>query len=99
ERTLPRLVEQLLLEIGGNFHGVHAKVAFVVELHGRVPRRFGGLLVGSEERILERLDQRVTVDALLTLDRADRFDDLSRHRLPTLPRSSCPARSRRTGWS
>src|SRR5207237_6270148 len=50
------------------------------ELDGRVPGRARGLLVGGEERVLERLDQHVFLDALLALDRADGFDDLSAHR-------------------
>src|SRR5262249_39743037 len=51
----------------------------VVEFDGGVPRRARSLLVGGEERVLERSDQRVAVDSLLALDRANRFDDLSRH--------------------
>ena len=81
ERALARLLEQPLLEVRRDLDRVDAEVALVVELDGRVPRRARCLLVRGEERVLERLDERVAVDALLALDRADRFDDLSRHRL------------------
>src|SRR5262249_11277557 len=68
----------------------------VVHLDRRVTRRAGGLLVGSEERILERGDERALLDSLVALDLADRLDDLLAH--VTLPRrSDSPARSRRTG--
>ena len=80
ERALARLFEQALLEIRRDLDRVDAEIAVVVQLDGCVPRRAGCLLVRSEERVLERLDERVAVDALLALDRADRFDDLSRHR-------------------
>ena len=55
-----------------------AEVARVlVELDGRVARRAGRLLVRGEQCVLERLDERAALDALLALDRLDAFDDLS----------------------
>ena len=74
----------------GQLDREHAEVAGVrVELDGRVARGAGRLLVGGEERVLERLDQRVLLDPLLALDRLDRLDDLSAH-LTTLRRSRLP---------
>ena len=51
----------------------------LVELHGGVARGAGGLLVGGKQRVFERFDERVALDALLALDGLDAFDDLSRH--------------------
>ena len=47
-----------------------------------MPRGSGRLLVGGQEGVLERLDQRVALDSLLTLDRAQALDDLSAHLSP-----------------
>ena len=50
------------------------------------------LLVRGEQRVLERLDERAALDALLALDRLDAFDDLSGHFVVTssirLPRTT-----------
>src|SRR5579859_5752451 len=80
-RALAGLFEQLFLEVLRKLDREDAEVAgLVVELDGGVPGGARRLLVGGEERVLERLDQRVFLDALLALDRADGFDDLSAHR-------------------
>ena len=55
------------------------KSPFVVELDGGVPGRARRLLVGGEQRVLERRDQRALLDALLALDLADGLDDLLAH--------------------
>ena len=85
------------LEVRRKLDREDAEVAgVVVELDRRVPRRARGLLVRGEERVLERLDQRALLDALLALDGVDAFDDLSV--IVSSPRrSGSPARSRRTG--
>src|SRR5436853_608872 len=97
ERALARLVEEALLDVGGQLDRVNAELAVVrIELDGRVSRRAGRLLVGGQQRVLERVDEGVLLDPLLALDRLDRFDDLSAH-VATPRRSRCPARPRRTG--
>ena len=52
----------------------------------------GRLLVRGEQRVLERLDERAALDALLALDCLDAFDDLSGHFVVTssirLPRTT-----------
>ena len=47
---------------------VDAELALLVELDGRVAGRARGLLVRREQRVLERVDERVLLDALLALD-------------------------------
>ena len=79
ERALARLVEQPLLEVRGQLDREDAEVALVVELDGRVAGRARRLLVGGEQRVLERRDERALLDALLALDLADRLDDLLAH--------------------
>ena len=71
------------------------KSPLVVELDLRVARCAGGLLVGGEQGVLERVDEGVFLDPLLALDLPDCFQNLSAH-LVTLRRSDCRARSRRT---
>src|SRR5207302_1505665 len=66
-----------------------------VHLDGRVARRARRLLVGREQRVLERGDERTFLDALVALDLADRLDDLLAHLTPSR-RSGSPARSTRT---
>ena len=97
ERALARLVEQAHLEVLGQLDREHAEVARVVELDGGVPRRARRLLVGREQRVLERGDERARLDPLLALDLANGLNDLLGHLAPTLRRSDSPARSRRTG--
>ena len=58
ERALARLVEQARLEVLGQLDREHAEVARVVELDRRVARRARCLLVGGEQRVLERGDER-----------------------------------------
>src|SRR5205085_183431 len=97
ELALAGLVEQTLLDVGRQLDREDAKVTgAVVHLDGRVTRRARRLLVGREERILERGDERALFDSLVALDLADGLDDLLSH--VTLPRrSDWPARCRRTG--
>jgi hypothetical protein len=79
--VLACFIEQAHFEIRRDLHRVDAEVALVVEFDRRVPRCSGRLLVGGEKRVLERLDQRVPVDPLLTLDGANSLDDLPGHLL------------------
>ena len=74
---------------------IDAEVAAVVHLDGRVTRGTRRLLVGREQRVLERGDERALLDPLLALDLANGFDDLLAHG-STSRRSDCPARSTRT---
>ena len=72
----------------------------VVHLDGRVPRGTRRLLVGGEQGVLERGDERALFDALVALDLANRLDDLLAHSAPTpLRRSGSPARSASYGIS
>src|SRR5690606_10841050 len=50
--------------------------------------RAGALLIGREERIGERVHQRVRGDALLLAKRPDRLDDLLAHPVASVPVSS-----------
>jgi hypothetical protein len=79
ECALARLVEQALLEVGGQLDREHAEVPVLVELDRRMPRGAGRLLVRREERILQRRDERALLDSLLTLDLANGFNDLLAH--------------------
>ena len=72
DRVLAGLVEQALLEVGGELDREDAEVARVVELDDGVAGRARGLLVGREQRVLERVDERARLDALLALDLAYR---------------------------
>ena len=90
DRALAGLLDQPLLDVGGQLDRVDAEVALVVELDRRVARRARGLLVRGQERVLERVDQGLAVDPLLLLDDANRLDDLSGHLAPSsirLPRT------------
>src|SRR5207247_4964053 len=70
ERPLARLVEQALLDVGGQLDREHAELAVVgIELDGRVARRAGRLLVRGQERVLERVDEGGLLDRLLSLAR------------------------------
>ena len=62
----------------------------VVHLDGRVTRRARRLLVGGEERILERGDERALLDSLVALDLADGLDDLLAHVTLPLVDQICP---------
>src|SRR5579884_4005073 len=98
ERALARLLEEALLELARQLDRVDAEVARLVELDGGVAGRARRLLVGGEQRVLERGHERPGLDPLLALDLADGVDDLLCHlRFPTLRRSGWPARSPRTG--
>ena len=80
DRALARLVEQALLDVRRQLDRPDAEVAaHAVELHLRVPCRAGRLLVGGEQGVLERADERLVLDALLLLDLPDRFQDLPAH--------------------
>ena len=79
ELALARVVEQALLDVGGQLDREHAEVALVVHLDGRVAGRTRRLLVRGEQRVLERGDERALLDSLVALDLANRFDDLLAH--------------------
>ena len=83
---LARLVEQALLEVGGDLDREDAELALFVELHDRVARGARRLLVRGEQGILERADQLILLDAFLPLERANVLDDLDAH-LSTYPLS------------
>jgi hypothetical protein len=97
ELPLASLVDEALLDVGRQLDREDAEIAgVVVHLDGRVARRARRLLVGREERVLERGDKCALFDSLVALDLADGLDDLLAH--VTLPHGSgSPARSRRTG--
>ena len=79
DRLLARLLEQALLQIARDVEREDPEFALVVEFHRRVARGARRLLVGGEESVLERGDQRPRLDALLLLDRANPLDDLLAH--------------------
>src|SRR6185503_3129548 len=83
DRPLAGLVDQALLDVRGQLDRIDAEVALVVELDRRVARGARSLLVCSQERVLERVDQGLAVDALLLLDDANRLDDLFGHLTPS----------------
>src|SRR5207247_9245239 len=93
EHALAGLLEQALLDVGRQLDREDAEVAFLlVELDHGVAGRAGRLLVGGEQRILQRGDQRVAFDSSVTLELVDELDDLSAHRSPSsirLPRTIC----------
>ena len=83
-RLLLDLVEQLLLEVGRQDQLVDAEVAAdAVDLDARVLGRLGRLLVGREERVLQRRHQAIGGDPLLALEDADGLDDLLGHPSPS----------------
>ena len=57
ELALTCLLDQPLLHVGRELDREDAEVSLVVELDRRVARRGGNLLVGGEERVLERIDE------------------------------------------
>src|SRR6266536_2005297 len=97
ELALAGVVEEALLDLDGQFDREDAEVAAVVHLDGGVPGGARSLLVGGEQRVLERRDERSLLDALVALDLANSFDDLLAHLTPSR-RSGCPARSTRTEY-
>src|SRR5436190_2535730 len=97
ELALAGVVEEALLDLRSQLDREDAEVAAVVHLHGGVPGRARRLLVGREQRVLERRDERALLDALVALDLANSFDDLLAHLTPSR-RSGCPARSTRTEY-
>ena len=91
--ALAGLLDQALLDVARQVDGEDAEVARVlVELHGGMAGSARRLLVRGEQCVLERLDERAALDALLALDRLDAFDDLSGHFVVTssirLPRTT-----------
>ena len=82
ELTLACLLDQPLLHVGWQLDRKHAEVALVIDLDRGVARGSGHLLVGGEERVLERGDERAALDPLFALDVANRLDDLLTHFLP-----------------
>ena len=77
---LGRLGQQLLLQLGRQDQLEDAEVAgLVVEVDAGVFGGAGGLLVGGEEGVLERVHQLVGGDPLLLLERLDCVDDLFGH--------------------
>src|SRR5206468_225837 len=93
EHTLARLLEQPLLDVGGQLDREDAEVAFLaVELDHSMARGARRLLVGGKQCVLQRLDQRIGLDPLVSFELLDEFDDLSAHLLPSsirLPRTIC----------
>ena len=79
DRSLARLVDEALLEIGRDLDREDPEVALVVEDHLGVAGSARCLLVRGEQRVLERRDERARLDALLALDRANAFHDFLGH--------------------
>src|SRR5581483_2455857 len=79
ELALAGLVEEPFLDVRRQLDRVDAEVAVLVHLDRRVPRGPRRLLVGGEEGILERGDERALFDPLVALDLANRLDDLLAH--------------------
>jgi hypothetical protein len=78
---LLHLREQLLLEVRGHQQLVDLEVTgVVVDLHARVLRSAGSLLVGGQQSVLESLHQPVGGDSLLSLQHRDGVEDLLAHR-------------------
>ena len=103
---LGHLGEQLLLELGRQDQLEDAEVGGVaVEVDARVLGGTGALLVGGQQRVLERRHQRLGVDALLLLEAVKGLDDLAAQALPPpksgtrferrMPASGMPDRRRR----
>ena len=76
---LARLLDEPRLDVLGDLDRVHAELALAVELDLGVPGGAGRLLVGGEQRVLERGDEDAFLDPLLLLDRVDALDDLLAH--------------------
>src|SRR5436190_292792 len=91
QHALARLLEQPLLDVWGQIDREDAEVALIaVELDHGVARRARRVLVRGEQRVLERLDQRVGLDSLVSFEFLDELDDLSAHFDPSsirLPRT------------
>src|SRR5213078_2020655 len=83
ELPLARLVDEALLDVGGQLDREDTELAVVMHLNGRVTRRARRLLVRGEQRVLERRDERALFDPLLALDLANGVDDFLAH--DTLP--------------
>ena len=80
---LDRLLDELLLELGRQDQLEHAEVRRVaIHVDARVLGGAGSLLVGGEQRVLERAHQLLRGDALLLLEGLDCLDDLLAHFLP-----------------
>ena len=74
------LPDQLLLELRRDHQLADAEVAeLAVHLDPRVRRRAGRLLVGGQQRVLERDHQLLARDALLAREAPDGIKDLLRH--------------------
>ena len=79
---LDRLLDELLLELRRDEQLEHAEVGRVpVHVDARVLGGAGSLLVGGEERVLEREHQLLGRDALLFLERLDGLNDLLGHEI------------------
>ena len=77
---LGRFGQELLLQLRGQDQFEDAEVAgLVVEVDAGVFGGAGSLLVGGEQRVLERIHQLVGGDSLLLLERFDCLDDLLAH--------------------
>ena len=73
-----RLDDQVRLEALGDDQFDDAEVGgLAVHLHARVLGRAGLLLVGGQQRVLERDHQLLGLDALLARERVHRFKDLA----------------------
>ncbi len=72
------LLKELLLELSGQDQLEHPEVSGVaVQVDAGVLGRAGRLLVGGEERVLERRHQGLGVDPLLLLEAPDGLNDLA----------------------
>ena len=73
-----RLDDQVRLQTLGDDQFDHTKVGgLAVHLHARVLGRAGLLLVGGEQRVLERDHQLLGLDALLARQRMHGFQDFA----------------------
>jgi hypothetical protein len=80
QHALARLLQQPLLDVGRQLDREDAEVALhAVELDHGVARGARRLLVRSEQRVLERLDQRVALDSPIAFQLVDELDDLPAH--------------------
>jgi hypothetical protein len=72
QHALARLLEQPLFDVGRQLDREDPEVAvFAVELDDGVARRARRLLVGGEQGVFERLDQRVAVNSLVPFELVD----------------------------
>ena len=77
-RLVDRLDDQVRLEALGDDQLDHAEVGgLAVDLDARVLGRAGLLLVGRQQRVLERDHQLLGLDALLARERVHRIQDLA----------------------